>query len=114
MTTKLSADNFQTSTLTSFGSGRPRITTITVTNSSYQGTGANTVSTSGGYAIIDGNYFISGCQVIIDQTAATAVAFVSSSRLNVQLSAKSAGSYSVYVINPDGGTALRAAGITYA
>jgi hypothetical protein len=93
--------------------GAPRITQIIVTDGSYNPTGATAVALAGGFVQIVGNGFQSGCQALIGSTSATATGFQSSEILDVQVPAQSAGSYIVYVVNPDGGVGLRPNGITY-
>lgn len=95
------------------GSDRPKITNIQVTDSSYTVLDDTAVNTAGGYIKITGTGFVSGCNVLINQTTATSVAFVSSAEVRVQLPATTAGTYMVYVVNPDGAVALRPAGVTF-
>lgn len=95
-------------------SGLPKITAVTVTNSSYASTGATTVSTSGGYIQLTGTGFASGCSVVIQNTAATTTTYVSATTVNVAVPAMSAGSYFVYLTNSDSGVAIKPNGITYA
>ena len=111
MTTQINQDNIQPSTLAELGSG-PTVTNIQITNSSYVVLDDTAVSTSGGYIKITGTNFANGCEVIIGSTNATAVAFVSSTVLNVQVPALSAGTYVVYVVNIDGSVAIRVNGLT--
>lgn len=111
MTTKISEANIQAETLDLIGGG-PRITEVAVTNSSYVATGATTLDTSGGYLKLSGTGFVSGTQVLFDETAATAVAYISNSVLHVQAPALVTGAYFIYVVNPDGGTGLRTNGLT--
>lgn len=113
MTTKISEANIQAATLDSIGGG-PKITSIVVTNSSYQPTGATTVAASGGYIKITGTGFVSGAQVLFDETPATAVTWIDYTTLHAQVPARPVGNYFVYVVNPDGGTGLRTLGITVA
>jgi hypothetical protein len=111
MTTQINQNNIQASTLAELGSG-PTVTNIQITNSSYVVLDDTAVSTSGGYIKITGTNFASGCEVIIGSTNATAVSFVSSTVLNVQVPALSAGTYVVYVVNSDGSVAIRVNGLT--
>ena len=90
-----------------------RITSVTVSNSSYIPTGGNTVSTSGGYVVIAGGGFVNGCTVVVGNTVATSVSFVSSTQIQSQLPAKVAGSYFLYVTNPNGSTSLKINGVTF-
>lgn len=112
MTTKISSDNIQAATLATLGSG-PTVTNVQITDSSYNVLDDTAVGTSGGYIKITGTNFASGCSVIINSTNATSVTFVSSTVLNVQVPAMAAGTYIVYVVNTDGGIAIRVNGLTY-
>jgi hypothetical protein len=98
----------------------PRIANIQVTDSNYSVTGAANVSTAGGYIRINGTGFVSGCTVIIGSLAAGAVpnvapsvSFINSTRVNAQVPANSAGSRTVFLVNPDGSTALKFDGVSY-
>ena len=116
MTTKISSDNIQASSLATIGGG-PRIANIQVTNASYVPTGANTVSTFGGYIKVNGAKFNTGAQVFIGTTgttAATSISVVDSTQLNVQVPAQAQGKYDLYVINTDGTFGLRPIGLEYA
>lgn len=111
MTTQISSTNIQAATLAALSP--VTITSITVTNSSWTPLDDSAVSTSGGYIVITGTNFASGCNVIISSTNATSVTFVNSTTLRVQVPAMSAGTYVVYVVNSDGGTAIIVNGLTY-
>lgn len=93
--------------------GVPKITNVQVTNSSYTVLDDTAVDTNGGYIKITGAGFVSGCYVIVGTTVATSTTFVTSTELRSQIPAATAGTYIVYVVNPDGGTATRVNGITY-
>jgi hypothetical protein len=95
------------------GSNKPKFSNIQVTNSSYTVQGASTVSTAGGYVKITGSNFVTGCNVLVNQTTATSVTFVSSTEVRAQLPATTAGTYIVYLVNPDGAVAIRVPGITF-
>jgi len=70
--------------------------------------------TTGGQTItINGINFIFGCYVYIDTTLVTNVTFVSSNKLTFPAPARSAGTYNLYVYNPDGATTLFIPGISY-
>jgi len=97
----------------SAASSVPRITTVTATDSSYNSLAASYIDTAGGYIKIIGANFVSGCSVLVDSAPATTVTFVDSEELRVQVPAKSTGNYSLYVVNPDGGTAIFVSGISY-
>ena len=105
MTTKISESNINPADLVLIGS-MPKVSQVVVTNSSYVPTGSSSVSLGGGYIKISGTGFVSGVQVLLDDTPASAVSFVGQTQLNVQVPPLSAGSYFVYVINPDGGVGL--------
>jgi hypothetical protein len=51
--------------------------------------------------------------VMVGTVNANSTVFIDSNFLNADLPAQSAGTYTVYVVNPDGGTAIRVNGITY-
>jgi hypothetical protein len=93
--------------------GGPKITNIQVTDSSYNVLDDTSVSTSGGYIKITGTGFASGCQVLINNTPVTSVTFVSATEVRAQVPATSAGTYVVYLVNSDGGVAIRVNGITF-
>lgn len=112
MTTKISSDNIQPSTLASIG-GSPTVSNVQVTNSSYVVLNDTAVDTAGGYIKITGSKFSSGAQVYIGSTLATSVALVSSTVLNVQLPATAAGTYDLYVVNTDGSFGLKVNGVTF-
>jgi hypothetical protein len=106
VTTEKFAANVVTATL--------KFSNVVVTNSSWSANGSSTISTTGGYFLINGNNMVNGVSVLIDTTPASAVTFVSSSQVRVTAGAKSAGAYWLYLVNPDGGTAIKVNGITYA
>lgn len=112
MTTKISIDNIQQSTLDSLG-GAPTVSSIQITNSSYTVIDDTAIKLTGGYARINGSRFVNGCQVYVNQTLVTSVSFINSILLEVEMPAVAAGTYNVYVVNPDGSFAIRVSGITY-
>lgn len=91
----------------------PRIANVQPSNSSYSANGSANVSTSGGYVIVNGAGFINSCSVILGTTNATSVTYVSDTVLNVEVPAKTAGTYFVYVVNPNGDTAIGVNRISY-
>jgi hypothetical protein len=93
--------------------GGPKVTQIQITDSSYNVLDDTAVSLTGGYIKITGTGFSAGAVVIIGTINATATAFISSTTLNVQVPALSAGTYTVYVVNSDGGVAIAVNGLTY-
>jgi hypothetical protein len=114
MPTKISADNLQSSLLNVIvAGGGPKITSIAVANSSYTILDDTAVDTAGGYIVITGTGFATGCQVIINDVVATSTTFVNSTTVRAQIGPRAAGTYNVYLTNPDGGTAIRISGVTY-
>lgn len=93
--------------------GGPKITGVAITNSSWTVLDDTAVDTAGGYIKLTGTNFVTGCSVVVGTTSATAVTFISSTELRVQLPAQAAGTYILYVTNPDGGTAIRVNAVTY-
>jgi hypothetical protein len=98
---------------TTGGSGGPKISSIIVTNSSYTNLDDTAVDVAGGYIKLIGSGFASGCQVLVGTVAATSVTFVSDSEVRAQVPATAAGTYIVYLVNSDGGVAIRVNGITF-
>ena len=95
------------------GSDRPKISNIQITDSSYNVLDDTAVDVSGGYVKITGTGFASGCNVLVNQTTATSVTYVSSTEVRAQLPATSAGTYIVYLVNANGSVAIRVNGITF-
>jgi len=93
--------------------GGPKITNIQITDSSYNVLDDTAVSTSGGYIKITGTGFAAGCQVLINNIPVTSVTFVSATEVRAQVPATTAGTYVVYLVNSDGGVAIRVNGITF-
>ena len=122
MTTYVNSGNFEQTFVDTYAG--PKITSITVTNSSYVATGGTTISTSGGYVQIVGTSFSNPMQVFLDPTGtnriesstpATSVTYVSSTTINVQLPAKAAGNYTCFVVRTsDGQFATKINGLRYA
>ena len=112
MTTQISSDNIQSSTLATIGGG-PTVTNVQVTNSSYVVLDDTAVNTTGGYIKITGTKFAAGAQVYFGSTLATSISLVSSTVLNVQVPAKAAGTYDLYVVNSDGTFGIKPNGITF-
>jgi hypothetical protein len=95
------------------GTTTPLITSIAVTDSSYTVLDDTAVDTAGGYIKITGSGFASGCAVVIGNSLATSVTFVSSTEVRAQIPAQSAGSYTVYLQNTNGTLAMRVLGVNY-
>jgi len=95
------------------GGGGPKISGIQVTDSSYVVLDDTAVNTSGGYVVITGTGFSSGCQVVVGTLVATSVSFINSTTVRAQVPQQAAGTYTVYVTNSDGGVAIRVNGLNY-
>ena len=98
----------------------PRISNVAVTSNSYTPIGGNLSSATGGFIRITGTDFVSGCSVVVGDFAAgtpanvaSAVSFVSSTQVNAQLPAVTAGTRSVFLVNPNGAVAVRVAAVNY-
>ena len=113
MTTKISEANIQEPTLGALGGGGPKISSIIVTDSSYVNLDDTAVALEGGYIKLIGEDFAAGCQVLIGLTPVTSVTFVSDTEVRAQVPATAAGTYIVYLVNADGGTAIRVNAITF-
>ena len=106
MTLKITADNIDLGTLTSVTG--PKITLV-----DYPGDDLATLPAGGATVAIVGTGFVNGCQVLVDSVYAPTVTFTSSTSISFTTPAMSAGTYPIYVINPDGGTAIAIPGISY-
>lgn len=91
----------------------PKITSVQVANSTYVVKDDTAVNTGGGYIVITGSGFQSNCSVLVDANLACSVAFVSSTQVRAELPAKPAGTYNIYLLNGDGGTAIRVNALQY-
>jgi len=91
----------------------PKIRYANVASNTYVISNDTVINTDGGYIVITGAEFQSGAQVLIDTTPASSVTYVDNTTLRAQVPAKSASSYNLYVVNPDGGIGIKPAGITY-
>jgi hypothetical protein len=95
------------------GSLEPKILYANVASNTYTILDDTAVNVGGGYIVITGAEFQSGATVLIDTVAASAVSYINSTTLGAQVPARSAASYNLYVVNPDGGIGIKPAGITY-
>ena len=86
----------------------PRITSI-----DYPGDDTAADPAGGQTLGIVGSGFFSGVTVILDGVTISPVTLVSSTRVEITAPAKSAGSYTLYVINSDGGTGIFVPGVQY-
>ena len=90
------------------GSAGPKITAIT-----YPGDDTAAVPSGGQTITLTGTGFASGASVIVNGVVASVVSFIDSTTITFTAPALAAGSYIVYVVNTDGGTALAVPGIQY-
>lgn len=106
MTTKISSDNIQSETLSTLSA--PKVSTI-----GYPGDDTS-ADTAGGQTItLTGSGFNIGASVIINNQSVAIVSVVSATQITFVSPALSAGSYTLYVINSDGSTAIAVPGIQY-
>jgi alpha-tubulin suppressor-like RCC1 family protein len=107
MTIKISEANIDTATLSAIAAPK-------VANIQYAGEDDTAASTAGGELItINGSGFAAGASILIGGTVVGVVTFMSSTQLTFISPANTAGSYVIYVINTDGGTAISIPGIQY-
>jgi hypothetical protein len=97
----------------SLSGGGPKISNVAIANSTYGILDDTAVDISGGYLIITGTGFETGCQVIVGSNNAISTTFVDSTTIRAQVGAADAGTKTLYVVNTDGGTAIRVNGLTY-
>jgi hypothetical protein len=91
----------------------PKIRSIQIANSTYVVKDDTAVNIGGGYIVITGSGFTSNSTVLIGSNSACSVTFVSTTQLRAEVPASAAGSYPVYVVTGDGGTAIRVNALTY-
>lgn len=106
MTTKITLNNIADTALATLTG--PKVTTIV-----YPGDDTATDTAGGATINLTGNGFQSGCSVLVASTASSVVTFISATQISFIAPALSAGTYVIYVINPDGGTAISIPGISY-
>ena len=90
------------------GGGIPKISSIT-----YPGNDTAALPTGGQTITITGSNFSLTSAVYIDGTAVGVVSYVNANTLTFVSPAKAASNYSLYVVNPDGATAISVPGITF-
>jgi hypothetical protein len=114
MTTKITVDNLAPTLVTTISAGGgPKVSTVIITDASFNEIDDLAANIGGGFVKILGSGFTQGCQVTIGDTLASSVTFISSSELRAQVPGKVSGSYPVYVTNSDGGTGIRINGLSY-
>ena len=104
--TKITANNIQLDTLTA-------VTTPKISAIGYGGDDLATAVGGGQTVTLSGSGFVSGCQILIGTVYASVVTFVSSTVITFVAPARTAGTYALYVINPDGGTGISIPGVSY-
>jgi alpha-tubulin suppressor-like RCC1 family protein len=117
MTTQVTSNNITNNSITasSLASGlvSPKITSVAITDSSYNVLDDTAANTTGGYIQISGSNFTSTSQVVIGTNNATSVTYVNSAIIRAQVPAAAATSYPVYVIDTTtGATAIKINGLT--
>ena len=108
MTTKISSDNIQSATLTQLGSAVPKILSLY-----YTGIETSTDPAGGQTITINGSGFNSGAIVYINSNVVSISTVVNSTQITFTAPATPPGTYPLYVVNTDGGTAIYAPGISY-
>ena len=100
--------NMNGTTVTSTNVITPKVTSI-----GYIGDDTAADIAGGQTITLNGTGFASGASVLIAGTVVSVVSFVSSTQLTLVTPVLAAGSYVLYVVNPDGGTAISIPGIQY-
>ena len=109
MTTKISTANLDSSITTLIGSGGgPKVTAIT-----YPGNDLAADPAGGQTITLTGTGFVSGCSVFVGTTQASVVTFISATSVTFTSPTLAAATYTLYLVNPDGGTATIVPGISY-
>jgi hypothetical protein len=118
--TKITSTNIEANTVAGYAefanfanSLAPKVSSIAITSNTYSVLDDTAVNVGGGFVVVTGSNFQSGASVLIDTTPATSVSYIDSTTLRAQVPARSAASYNLYVVNPDGGTGIKVSGITY-
>lgn len=90
------------------GGGGPKITSI-----GYLGDDTAADPAGGQTITLNGSGFVSGLKVLIGSTLASVTTLISSTQATFVAPVKTAGSYILYLVNPDGGTAVSVPGLEY-
>ena len=86
----------------------------TISGYSVGGVDDTALDPAGGQTVqINGTGFLAGATITFDGSAVAVVTYVNPNRLTFTSPAKSAGTYTIYAVNPDGGTAIFIPGIIY-
>jgi hypothetical protein len=106
MTTQITASNLTPSFLASIDV--PKITVL-----AYPGDDQAADPAGGQTITLTGTGFVTGCTVFTGSTQVGTVTFISETSITFISLALASATYTVYVINPDGGTAALVPGISY-
>ena len=106
MTTKIVLENIADTSLATLTG--PKVSSIV-----YVGDDTAAAVEGGQSITLLGSGFSAGASVLVSGTAATVVTVVSSTQLTFTSPPQTAGTYVIYVINSDGGTAISIPGISY-
>ena len=86
----------------------------TISGYSVGGLDDTALDPAGGQTVqINGTGFLAGATITFDGSAVAVVTYVNPNRLTFTSPAKTAGTYTIYAVNPDGGTAIFIPGIIY-
>jgi hypothetical protein len=86
----------------------------TISGYSVGGLDDTALDPAGGQTVqINGTGFLAGATITFDGSAVAVVTYVNPNQLTFTSPAKSAGTYTIYAVNPDGGTAIFIPGIIY-
>jgi len=86
----------------------------TISNYSVGGVDDTALDPAGGQTVqINGTGFLPGATITFDGSAVAVVTYVNPNQLTFTSPAKTAGTYTIYVVNSDGGTAIYIPGIIY-
>ena len=86
----------------------------TISGYSVGGLDDTALDPAGGQTVqINGTGFLAGATITFDGSAVAVVTYVNPNCLTFTSPAKTAGTYTIYVVNPDGGTAIYIPGIIY-
>ena len=86
----------------------------TISGYSVGGVDDTALDPAGGQTVqINGTGFLAGATITFDGSAVAVVTYVNPNRLTFTSPAKTAGTYTIYAVNPDGGTAIFIPGIIY-
>lgn len=111
--TSFAAGSVSASKLAAGASIGPRISSVSVADSSWTVLDDTAVDTAGGYIVITGLNFDPAAQVYLDRALLASVTFVSATTLRAQVPAKATGSYILQVVNTNGKVSTRVNAVTY-